>query len=124
MSQKLSLSATAQDQELIFAKGRALSGTTNYFAPNYDFETQHLDKSQTLGLIIGFLVYGVFIIFAVVSLWVDACRTDIIITAGIEESLHTLKNKFKLNDREIDQLIAEFEDKDTKLQSGVEDNHD
>ena len=77
-----------------------------------------------MGLILGFIVYGVFVIFAVVSLCVDACKTDTAIAADIKESIQTLKVNFKLDDKEIDNLLAEFEEKDAKLQSGFDENDD
>ena len=77
-----------------------------------------------MGLIIGFLVYGVFIIFAVVSLCADAYKTDAKIATGIKESIQTLKTKFKLDDKQIENLLAEFEEKDAKLQSGFDENDD
>ena len=37
--------ANASASDLIYTNSRALTGKTNYFAPNYDFETMHLDRT-------------------------------------------------------------------------------
>ena len=114
--------ANASASDLIFTNSRALTGTTNYFAPNYDFEVMSLDKSQVLGLILGFITYGSFVIFAVVSLVRDAVWSSQVLADNIKSSIDLLKTKYNCDDKEIDQLLAEFEDKDAKLQAGIEDD--
>ena len=116
--------ANASASDLIFTNSRALTGTTNYFAPNYDFEPMHLDKTQVLGLILGFIVYGGFVIFAVVSLVHDAIWSSRVLADNIKSSIDLLKTKYNCDDKEIDQLLAEFEETDYKLQAGIEDDQD
>ena len=94
--------AQASASDLIFTNSRALTGTTNVFAPNYDFEVFHLDKSQVLGLILGFTMYGGFIIFAVASLVRDAVWSSQVLADNIKSSVDLLKTKYNCDDKEID----------------------
>ena len=77
-----------------------------------------------MGLILGFIVYGGFVIFAVVSLVHDAIWSSRVLADNIKSSIDLLKTKYNCDDKEIDQLLAEFEEADYKLQAGIEDDQD
>ena len=72
-------------------------------------------------MVVGFFCFTTFILFTVSSLIYDDVSRHKDLENRIKDSIDLLKGKYGCDDKEIERLLQEFEDKDAREQSGVED---
>ena len=76
----LALCSVAQaEQTFLKQSGRMLEdkkSATAVFGPSYSMRTTDFNPSQILGIVIGFLLFGAFLIWVVVAQTMDAIQRD------------------------------------------------
>ena len=71
---------------------------------------------------VGFFCFTTFILFAVFTLIRDDVNRHNDLERRIRESIELLKGKYGCDDKEIERMIVEFEDKDAAEQAGIDEN--
>ncbi len=75
-------------------------------------------------MVLGFFAFTTFILFTVGSLIHDDINRHKDLQHGIKASCELLKGKYGCDDKEVERLLQEFEDKDAAEQAGVDPSED
>jgi len=73
---------------------------------------EEFEGGYQLGLILGFIVTGVAMLFAVVVILNDECKRHTKFQKMVEDDIHQLKAKHGCSQADIDRYMTEFEDKE------------
>ena len=110
-----SLAAFAEaNQELLFgraAPARALfeiEKSTDRWGPSYNLEGQEPNSTSQIGMILGFLAYGGFLLFSLVMLIRSEVMTHSQYSSEVEEKIKILKDEYGCTDTDIQNMREEF----------------
>ena len=115
-----SISVANQENQLLFSleSARVLqnapsNGTTTYntavFAPSYSHEgDNNLSNEGITGIVLGFFVYAVFILYAVVMLINDNKEMHAKFNKIVEDKLTILRSEYNVQQAEIRAFEVEF----------------
>ena len=120
----LATMATAS-QELLFkdaGSSRLLKDDTNTFAPGYNHEGEVLNDAAIFGFVVGFLVYGGFLLFATIMLIRDGINRNKMYADLVQERKDTLKNTYKCTDEDIAKYEQEFKEQDARKDAKKDDD--
>ena len=108
-----SLAASAHaNQELLFAEGapaRALfEKSTENWGPSYNHEGEVANSTSQIGMVLGFIAYGGFLLFALVMLVRSEILTHRQYSGEVAEKINSLKQDYGCTDADIDDMREEF----------------
>ena len=120
----LTTMATAS-QELLFkdaGSSRLLQADTNTFGPSYNHDGEVLNDSAVFGFVVGFLVFGGFLLFATIMLIRDGINRNKMYDDLVKERKDTLKNTYKCTEADIAKFEQEFREQDSKKNVKTDDD--
>lgn len=95
---------------------------TNTFSPNYNHDGMDLVESGVAGLILGFFVYGGFLLFAATMMVRDAINRDAMYKDLVDERKKILIDVYGCSEDEIKSILKEFDDKSSKKKVAKQDD--
>ena len=95
---------------------------TNEFGPSYNHEGEDLNDSAMFGLIIGFVVFGGFLLFSIIMLIRDAINRSKYYNDLVESRKLTLRNTYNCSQADIDSFVKEFEEAGKKKAVSEQDD--
>lgn len=87
---------------------------TIHFSPNYNHDGMDIVDTGIAGLVLGFLAYGLFLLFAATMLIRDGINRDAMYSDLVAERKKILKETYGCTDEDIKVLENEFIEKEGK----------
>lgn len=100
----------AQDENVYYSSTgeEFLQPFTETFASPDVIPELELSETSRVGLILGFLAVGLFIIYANIKVIIDEKKRHQKFEEDIEEVERTLQNEYKVDENELNQIKEEF----------------